>query len=80
MNGLIERYNDNILSRARKIAADTKRPGRYTEKKNGLEERDITQVSGGQLPRAGICRAIMNNPAIIFADVALLIQNQRRMS
>ncbi|MDW0117467.1 ABC transporter ATP-binding protein [Sporosarcina thermotolerans] len=33
-----------------------------------LENRDITQVSGGQLQRAGICRAIMNNPKIIFGD------------
>ena len=33
-----------------------------------LEKRDITQVSGGQLQRAGICRALMSSPAIIFAD------------
>lgn len=33
-----------------------------------LENRDITQVSGGQLQRAGICRALMNNPNIIFGD------------
>ncbi|MPY16972.1 ABC transporter ATP-binding protein [Paenibacillus glucanolyticus] len=33
-----------------------------------LEKRDITQVSGGQLQRAGICRALMNNPRIIFGD------------
>lgn len=34
----------------------------------GLEKRNITQVSGGQLQRAGICRALMNNPKIIFGD------------
>ncbi|QTD41865.1 ABC transporter ATP-binding protein [Sporosarcina sp. Te-1] len=34
----------------------------------GLEDRDISQVSGGQLQRAGICRALMNNPEILFAD------------
>lgn len=34
----------------------------------GLEERDITQVSGGQLQRAGICRALMSEPKIIFGD------------
>ncbi|MEH7226779.1 ABC transporter ATP-binding protein [Bacillus sp. JJ1566] len=34
----------------------------------GLEKRDITQVSGGQLQRAGICRALMNGPEIIFGD------------
>lgn len=33
-----------------------------------LEDRDITQVSGGQLQRAGICRALMGNPDIIFGD------------
>lgn len=33
-----------------------------------LESHDITQVSGGQLQRAGICRALMNNPTIIFGD------------
>lgn len=34
----------------------------------GLENRDITEVSGGQLQRAGICRALMNTPEILFAD------------
>lgn len=34
----------------------------------GLEGRDITHVSGGQLQRAGICRALMSNPKIIFGD------------
>lgn len=33
-----------------------------------LGKRDITQVSGGQLQRAGICRALMSNPKIIFGD------------
>ncbi|MBE6023267.1 MAG: ABC transporter ATP-binding protein [Cellulosilyticum sp.] len=33
-----------------------------------LEEREITQVSGGQLQRAGICRALMSEPKIIFGD------------
>lgn len=34
----------------------------------GLEDRDTTEVSGGQLQRAGICRALMNAPEILFAD------------
>ncbi len=34
----------------------------------GLESRDTTEVSGGQLQRAGICRALMNQPEILFAD------------
>lgn len=34
----------------------------------GLENNDITQASGGQLQRVGICRALINNPGIIFGD------------
>lgn len=34
----------------------------------GLENRGITEVSGGQLQRAGICRALMHSPEILFAD------------
>lgn len=33
-----------------------------------LAERDISKVSGGQLQRAGICRALMSQPKILFAD------------
>lgn len=33
-----------------------------------LENRDITQASGGQLQRVGICRALMSDPRIIFGD------------
>ena len=33
-----------------------------------LEEREITQVSGGQLQRAGICRALMSEPELVFGD------------
>ncbi|NLK58318.1 MAG: ABC transporter ATP-binding protein [Tissierellia bacterium] len=34
----------------------------------GLEDRDITEVSGGQLQRAGLCRALLGDPRIVFAD------------
>ena len=34
----------------------------------GLEKRRITEVSGGQLQRACICRSMMNDPEILFAD------------
>lgn len=34
----------------------------------GLEERRITEVSGGQLQRACICRSMINQPKILFAD------------
>ncbi|ERJ10928.1 ABC transporter ATP-binding protein [Haloplasma contractile] len=33
-----------------------------------ISEHDITKVSGGQLQRAAICRALINNPNIIFGD------------
>lgn len=35
---------------------------------SGLEHRKITAVSGGQLQRACICRAIMNHPKLLLAD------------
>lgn len=40
-------------------------------RKMGIEElkgRNITEVSGGQLQRAGICRALLMAPEIIFCD------------
>lgn len=33
-----------------------------------LAGNDINQASGGQLQRVGICRALINNPDIIFGD------------
>lgn len=34
----------------------------------GIADNDITEVSGGQLQRACICRSMINNPRLIFAD------------
>ena len=33
-----------------------------------IRDHDIKKVSGGQLQRAAICRALINNPDIIFGD------------
>lgn len=33
-----------------------------------IADNNITQASGGQLQRVGICRALINNPDIIFGD------------
>ena len=33
-----------------------------------LADNNITQASGGQLQRAGICRALINDPDILFGD------------
>lgn len=33
-----------------------------------LANRDISEASGGQLQRVGICRALINKPRIVFAD------------
>ena len=40
-------------------------------KKLGIDDianNDINEVSGGQLQRACICRSMINNPSVIFAD------------
>lgn len=66
---------DNIILPAmrdnRKSAEKVTEKARALMKKvgiDGLENRDITQVSGGQLQRAGICRALISNPEMIFGD------------
>lgn len=66
---------DNIILPAlqgnrKNISAITQKAKSLMEKTgiSALEERDITEVSGGQLQRAGICRALINSPEILFAD------------
>lgn len=44
---------------------------------SGLGNRRITEVSGGQLQRACICRSLMNDPEILFADEPTGALNQR---
>ncbi|WP_068985624.1 MULTISPECIES: ABC transporter ATP-binding protein [Lysinibacillus] len=60
-----------IMRDNRKNVARISEKARVLMKRVGiaeLEQRDITQVSGGQLQRAGICRALLNSPKIIFGD------------
>lgn len=66
---------DNIILLA--VRAKKKRKQEILEKAESLmkkadvlelKDREITKVSGGQLQRAGICRALMNDPAILFCD------------
>ncbi|MFT3875166.1 MAG: ABC transporter ATP-binding protein [Propioniciclava sp.] len=66
---------DNILLPA--LKATPKQAGAVTARVDGLLARfgiaavadhGITQVSGGQLQRASICRALATEPAILFAD------------
>ena len=67
---------DNIIlpivqNRAGMSLAQINQKARMLMEKTGidnLENRNITQVSGGQLQRAGICRALMSSPDILFAD------------
>ena len=68
---------DNIILPAVKSTKAKESRAEITEralklmKKLGIEEianNDINEVSGGQLQRACICRSMINNPAVIFAD------------
>ena len=68
---------DNIILPARQSKANTLSPkeklerGKELMRKLGIIEiadNDINEVSGGQLQRACICRSMINNPKIIFAD------------
>lgn len=68
---------DNILlpacrlNREKTSRRELESRARLLMEKMGIEElaqRRITQVSGGQLQRACICRSMMNQPKILFAD------------
>ena len=68
---------DNIIlpavksTKAKESRAEIAERALKLMKKLGIEDianNDINEVSGGQLQRACICRSMINNPAVIFAD------------
>ena len=71
--------NDNILLPAYQAKNGISKAARKEKDEYAVElmrkldiievaENDITEVSGGQLQRACICRSLINNPKMIFAD------------
>ncbi|HCC36018.1 MAG TPA: ABC transporter ATP-binding protein [Ruminococcaceae bacterium] len=66
---------DNVMLPALQKGGESKESVKFRAmgllRKTGIEDlakRDINEVSGGQLQRAGICRALINNPKMIFGD------------
>lgn len=55
------RYNLEYL--CQRVEELMKKTGIYD-----LKDKAISAISGGQLQRAGICRALINQPKLIFAD------------
>ena len=65
---------DNILLPAYQAGVPRKEANKRAEdlmRRLGIidtAEHEVNEVSGGQLQRACLCRALINNPKIIFAD------------
>ncbi|MBD3861472.1 ABC transporter ATP-binding protein [Bacillus sp. 28A-2] len=66
---------DNIIAAAyltkKKPRKEVNERAKYLMEKldiDHLADRYLSEVSGGQLQRASICRALMNEPNILFAD------------
>ena len=68
---------DNILlpacslNKGKVPGKELERRARMLMRKMGIEalaQRRVTEVSGGQLQRACICRSMINQPKILFAD------------
>ena len=76
-NGLLKNLSifDNIvlsayLSGREKRADINARAARLMEETgvSHIKDNDITQASSGELQRASICRALINEPALLFGD------------
>lgn len=79
---------DNIILPAYQSESGKRKNGRAVARERARElmhklgiseiaEHDINEVSGGQLQRACICRSLINNPQIIFADEPTGALNQQ---
>lgn len=79
---------DNIILPAYQANAGQKRKNRIQINERAKElmrklgiievaENDITEVSGGQLQRACICRSLINRPKMVFADEPTGALNQQ---
>jgi len=65
-NIILPGFKSGLLSRD-----EVNSRGELLMKKTGIlniAAHDIKKVSGGQLQRAAICRALINNPCILFGD------------
>lgn len=70
-NILLPAVQANKTSKEKKTKSELTDSARKLMQKlsvSALEKRSITQVSGGQLQRACICRSLINQPEILFAD------------
>lgn len=79
--------HDNIIASAflagKKSRKEINARARELMIRTGIEslaENDITQASGGQLQRAAICRALINEPDILFGDEPTGALNSRSAS
>lgn len=79
---------DNIIlpayqangGRGKKSRAEINERAKELMRKLGIieiAENDITEVSGGQLQRACICRSLINQPKMVFADEPTGALNQQ---
>ena len=67
-NILLPAYQSDKSSRSRQEINDYCKELMRKLEISDIAENDITEVSGGQLQRACICRSLMNNPEVLFAD------------
>lgn len=67
-NILLPAYQAKTKGRSRKEINEYGRSLMHKLSISEIAENDITEVSGGQLQRACICRSMINHPDILFAD------------